>query len=80
MTQTIRSLADRFVSIKKIRSEISKTDGKIRTRFYLLLTISISFTTYWGFTYNYYVPVYNRGPAKKSSCRVLRSDFRTFRY
>jgi hypothetical protein len=57
MIQTIKSLAGRLVSTKPLHTETPKAVAKSKSSFYLFITIGISFTAFWGFTYTYFSPV-----------------------
>lgn len=56
--QIIKTLTSRFGSRNKHYTETSIAGIKRRSPFYLLITIAISFTAFWGFTYTYFAPVF----------------------
>jgi hypothetical protein len=57
MMQIRNALAGRFGSRNKLQAETSIAGTKKRSPFYLLITLAISFTAFWGFTYTYFTPV-----------------------
>lgn len=57
MKLMMTNLAGHYRSPVKSHSDESPARTKRDRWFYLLLTITISFTAYWGFTYTYFSPV-----------------------
>ncbi|MGF1669671.1 MAG: hypothetical protein ACFCU6_04415 [Balneolaceae bacterium] len=55
--QIIKTLTGRFGSRQKHYAETTIAGTKKRSPFYLLITIAISVTAFWGFTYTYFAPV-----------------------
>lgn len=57
MGQMIKTWTGRLSSRNKRYTSTSVAGTKRRSSFYLFITIAISFTAFWGFTYTYFAPV-----------------------
>jgi len=57
MMEIIKNLGGRFGNTESHQAKVQTVGVKKRNPFYLLLTITISFSAFWGFSYTYFAPV-----------------------